>query len=153
LAENGHTEDLRPLAQSEHRAVSIQGPRSSRPKRGGFAGVPGGPRQVLPSFRGLVLVQEKVPTMELECDPLCAAPVQGFGRAQALLASGYGAVFGPEDIPKLVTAYEAALRKLGLVDRNDHLALTLAKLIIGLAKDGERDPDKLSDRAARILRK
>jgi hypothetical protein len=72
---------------------------------------------------------------------------------QALLDSGYGAVFGPEDIPKLVTAYEAALRKLGLVDRNDHLALTLAKLIIGLAKDGERDPDKLSDRAARILRK
>jgi hypothetical protein len=30
LAENGRTEDLRPLAQSEHRAVGIQGPRSSR---------------------------------------------------------------------------------------------------------------------------
>ena len=30
LAENGRTEDLRPLAQSEHRAVGIQGPTSSR---------------------------------------------------------------------------------------------------------------------------
>jgi hypothetical protein len=40
-----------------------------------------------------------------------------------------------------------------MVDRNDHLALTVAKLIIGLAQGGERDPDKLSDRAAKILRK
>jgi hypothetical protein len=30
LAENGRTEDLRPLTQSEHQAVGIQGPRSSR---------------------------------------------------------------------------------------------------------------------------
>src|SRR5262245_2507377 len=30
LAENGRTEDLRPLAQSEHPAVGIGGPRGSR---------------------------------------------------------------------------------------------------------------------------
>jgi hypothetical protein len=83
-----------------------------------------------------------------------AAYVQGLDvPIRSLLERKYGAVFGPEDIPKLVTAYEAALCKLGLVDRNDHLALTVAKLIIGLAQGGERDPDKLSDRAAKILRK
>jgi hypothetical protein len=33
------------------------------------------------------------------------------------------------------------------------MTLTVAKLIIGLAQDGERDPQKLCDRAVRILRK
>jgi hypothetical protein len=47
----------------------------------------------------------------------------------------------------------AALRKLELVDRKDHITLTVAKLIIGLAKQGERDPKKLCDRAVKILRK
>ena len=47
----------------------------------------------------------------------------------------------------------AALRKLELVDRKDHITLIIAKLIIGLAKQGERDPKKLCDRAVKILRK
>ena len=47
----------------------------------------------------------------------------------------------------------AALRKLELVDRKDHITLTVAKLIIGLAKQGERDPKKLCGRAVKILRK
>jgi hypothetical protein len=47
----------------------------------------------------------------------------------------------------------AALRKLELVDRKDHITLTVAKLIIGLAKQGERDPKKLCDRAVKTLRK
>ena len=42
--------------------------------------------------------------------------------------------FGPEDIADLTTAFEAALAKLGLVDRSDPTTLTLAKLIIELAK-------------------
>jgi len=36
--------------------------------------------------------------------------------------------FGPEDIAGLTTAFEAALAKLGLVDRSDPTTLTLAKL-------------------------
>ena len=61
--------------------------------------------------------------------------------------------FGPEDIAALTTAFEAALAKLGLVDRSDPTTLTLAKLIIELAKAGEREPERLCDSALRCLSK
>jgi hypothetical protein len=48
-------------------------------------------------------------------------------------------LFEPEDIEKLTTAFELALSKLELVDRQDPLAVVLAKLIIELAREGERD--------------
>jgi hypothetical protein len=51
--------------------------------------------------------------------------------------------FGPEDIASLVAAFEAALSKLRL-DRKDPMTMRVAKLIIQLAKDGERDPQRLS---------
>ena len=46
--------------------------------------------------------------------------------------------FGPEDIAGLTEAFEGALSKL--VNRDDPTTLTVAKLIIHLAKEGERDP-------------
>ena len=58
----------------------------------------------------------------------------------------------PQDIEKVTTAFELALSKLELPDRHDPLAVVLAKSIIELAKEGERDPDKLCDEAFRILR-
>ena len=61
--------------------------------------------------------------------------------------------FGPEDIAGLATAFEAALAKLGLVDRSDPTTLTLAKLIIELAKAGEREPERLCDSALKRLSK
>jgi len=61
--------------------------------------------------------------------------------------------FEPEDIEKLAAAFELALSKLELRDRQDPLAVVLAKFIIELAKEGERDPDKLCDGALKILRK
>ena len=61
--------------------------------------------------------------------------------------------FGPEDIAGLTTAFEAALAKLGLVDRSDPTTLTLAKLIIELAKSGEREPERLCDSALKCLSK
>jgi hypothetical protein len=64
-----------------------------------------------------------------------------------------GSIFGPEDIANLTAAFEAALPKLGLIDRKDPITLTVARLIIGLAKQGERDPQKLCDRAVKMLRK
>jgi hypothetical protein len=68
-----------------------------------------------------------------------------------ILERKYGSVFDPDDIPHLVAGYEAALRKLGLVDRTASVTIRVAKLIIELAKDGERDPKKLCDRAVEIL--
>jgi hypothetical protein len=72
---------------------------------------------------------------------------------RAILENEYGTVFEPDDIAKLTAAFETALTKLGLVDRKDPLTTTVAKLIIQLAKDGERDPNKLCDGALKLLAK
>jgi len=69
----------------------------------------------------------------------------------ALLERG-NVSFDPEDIAKLVAGFESALTKLGLKDRNDPATTQVAKLIIQLAKDGQRDPNRLAERATRIVR-
>jgi hypothetical protein len=61
--------------------------------------------------------------------------------------------FGPEDVANLTTAFEAALTTLGLVDRRDPLTTAVAKAIIQLAKEGERDPKELCDGAVSIVGK
>jgi hypothetical protein len=61
--------------------------------------------------------------------------------------------FGPENVANLAAAFEAALTRLGLVDRGDPLTTVVAKAIIELAKEGERDPKKLCDGALQILGK
>jgi hypothetical protein len=55
--------------------------------------------------------------------------------------------FSPEESRALVEAFESCLRRLGLVDREDPLTLLVAKRIVELAKEGERDPAKLCERA------
>jgi hypothetical protein len=54
-------------------------------------------------------------------------------------------VFDPDDIKVLVTAFEAALQKLQLVDRTGPTTILVAKRIIALAQQGERDPIRLRD--------
>ena len=61
--------------------------------------------------------------------------------------------FGPEDIANLSAAFEGALTRLGLVDRRDPLTTAVAKAIIQLAKEGERDPKKLCHGAVSIVGK
>ena len=62
--------------------------------------------------------------------------------------------FGPEDIPAMSAAFEAALDNLGLVDRSDPATTTaVAKLIIEFAKVGERDPERLCTLALQQLSK
>ena len=61
--------------------------------------------------------------------------------------------FGPEDVANLTGAFEAALTRLGLVDRGDPLTTAVAKAIIELAKEGERDPERLRDGALGSLGK
>jgi hypothetical protein len=53
----------------------------------------------------------------------------------------------------LAAAFEATLSKLGLVDRKDPMTTTVAQLIIQLAKDGERDPERLCAGALKMLGK
>jgi hypothetical protein len=49
--------------------------------------------------------------------------------------------FVPEDIERIVAAYERALVQLGLNDRNDPLTDTVARLIIEVAQTGVKDRD------------
>jgi hypothetical protein len=60
--------------------------------------------------------------------------------------------FVPDEIDVLVKAFEDALRELQLSDRKDPVTLTVAKRIIELAIQGERDPVRLRDRALESLR-
>ena len=55
--------------------------------------------------------------------------------------------FGPDEIERMTTAYEDALRVLGLSDRADPLTEILAKKIIEIAQTGERDPAKIRAKA------
>ena len=50
--------------------------------------------------------------------------------------------FTPEDVKVLVDAFEDTLRALKLVDWEDPMTMAVAKIIIELAKDGERDPTR-----------
>ncbi len=59
--------------------------------------------------------------------------------------------FGPDDIETLVTAFEETRSALGLLDREDPLTLTVAKLIFEFAKHGERDPARLRDEVLKSL--
>ena len=59
--------------------------------------------------------------------------------------------FGPDEIAVLSTAFEAALRELKLVDRTDPVAEWVAKRIIELASQGERDPDRLREGAVKDM--
>ena len=60
-------------------------------------------------------------------------------------------VFGPDEITVLTTAFEDTLRALRLVDRADPAAEIIAKKIIELAQQGERDPVRLRERAIQFL--
>ncbi|MFZ1096886.1 MAG: hypothetical protein WAN75_47990 [Xanthobacteraceae bacterium] len=59
--------------------------------------------------------------------------------------------FEPEEVKVLLTAFDAALRELGLA-RSDPAALLVAKRIMALARRGERDPTRLREDAVKGLR-
>lgn len=62
------------------------------------------------------------------------------------------AAFGPEDIERLVTAYEHTLRALGLKDRDDPITLLVAEKIIAVGRLGIEDPVEISKLAVQELR-
>ncbi|HEY0848296.1 MAG TPA: hypothetical protein VGD96_00170 [Bradyrhizobium sp.] len=57
----------------------------------------------------------------------------------------------PEDVSRLVTAYEATLKALDLTDRNDPITELIARKIIELAQTGIRDAQQLASMAIRDL--
>jgi len=63
-----------------------------------------------------------------------------------------GSYFTPEDATVLTAVFEQALQDLRLVDRNDPAATLVAKRIIALAGQGERNPQLLRDAVLKSLR-
>ena len=59
--------------------------------------------------------------------------------------------FSPEEIALLVRAYTDTLSMLRLIDRTDLATDLVARTIIELAKQGERDPVRLRDRTIEAL--
>jgi len=57
----------------------------------------------------------------------------------------------PEDISRLVAAYEAALKALELIDRTDPITEIVARKIIEIAQTGVRDPLQISKLALKAL--
>ena len=62
-----------------------------------------------------------------------------------------GAAFGPDEIAIMVAAYEVGLTQINASGHNDPAAETLAQTIVMLAKQGERDPVRLEQRAIEIM--
>ena len=52
-------------------------------------------------------------------------------------------VFGPDDIAVITTAFDQILFDLKLTDRNDPVVTIIAKLVIRLVRNGERDVEQL----------
>jgi hypothetical protein len=59
--------------------------------------------------------------------------------------------FGPDEIKRMTTAYEDALRVLGFVDRTDAITEIIANKVIEIAQTGERDPFRIRAAPLRTL--
>jgi len=59
--------------------------------------------------------------------------------------------FAPEDIDRLVAAYEDCLRILNVADRSDPVTERLAKKIIEIGQTGMRDPVQIGRLALKEL--
>ncbi len=69
------------------------------------------------------------------------------GRAMTIYRILQNSAFGPEEIERLVAAYEQTLAALGLKDRTDPITELVAKKIVAIAQTGVRDPLQLARRA------
>ena len=62
------------------------------------------------------------------------------------------AAFEPEDVKRLGEAYELALERLELKDRDDPLTQTIATFLIEIAQTGEKDTNTICALALSRLR-
>jgi hypothetical protein len=75
------------------------------------------------------------------------ASVRIWGASVAIYRLLQKSAFGPEDINLMATAYELALVRLAIKDRNDPLTEIIAKHIIEVAQTGEKDPKMICTHA------
>jgi hypothetical protein len=67
------------------------------------------------------------------------------------LISAQGCAFEPEVLSAMGAAYHAVLQELRLIDREDAGTLRVAKHIVELAGQGERDAQRLAEAALGAL--
>ena len=89
--------------------------------------------------------------VRLGCQPRYCPAAREFAMPIRILLE-HDHAFTPEDVKVLTDAFEDTLRALRLHDREDPLTMAVAKIIIQLAKDGERDPTRLRDLALKAVR-
>ncbi len=78
-------------------------------------------------------------------EPVFARRQQRERRVMAIYRLLQQSVFDPEDTQRMGAAYERALVCLDLKDRNDPLTDIIAKLIIEVARTGEKNPETICD--------
>jgi hypothetical protein len=76
---------------------------------------------------------------------------EGKHCAMAIYRLLQNSAFGPDEINFMTTAYEDALRALGLTDRADPMTEILARKIIEIAQTGERDPARICAKAVATI--
>lgn len=80
------------------------------------------------------------------------AGTAGGGKRVAIYRLLKNSAFEPEDVRRMETAYEAALRHLNLIDRNDALTETVAKHVIEVAGMDQKDPAEICKLVLKRLR-
>lgn len=75
----------------------------------------------------------------------------GRGRPMTIRRMLQNTPMGPEQIARLVAAYEQTLRRLSLKDRDDPLTELVARKTIEVAQTGVRDPAEISKLAIKEL--
>jgi hypothetical protein len=63
----------------------------------------------------------------------------------------HNTALGPDEIPRLVAAYEETLRALGLIERDDSMTRMVAKKVFEIAQTGIEDPAAISKLAINEL--
>ena len=58
---------------------------------------------------------------------------------------------GPDEIQRLIAAYEETLRTLGLIERDDPVTQIIAKKVFEVAQTGIEDPSEISKLAIKQL--
>jgi hypothetical protein len=91
----------------------------------------------------------KTPRQEEPLPPLFGSVTVAI---RALLEADQEKVFSSKDIATVTSAFEAILRGLGLTDcETDPAVMMIAKLTIDIAKQGERDPKRLSETVLKLV--
>ena len=104
-------------------------------------------RAMNPHAKGRRMASLETPT---DLNPNGVRDIPGALTIRPLFNADSG-VFGPEDIKPIVAAFEDTLRAMRLVDRSDPVVTLVAKVVIEIAKQGERDPIRLREKVVQRL--